>query len=453
MYKPYKKPVIKVSPDFKLPEPRISLFTVFLLRIFTRLYLFLFYGISRTLLHEDIKFYEAFKRALEKKSRLIIAFRHPNGGEPQLLTWFFLFKLRWYALRKKVHFSKWPHAVFVYGYEVVRWGGWVVRYVMPNVGAMPIYHSKMDTKGMARIYSAISSGKYPLAIAPEGQVSYSTDTIPRLEPGVIRIGFNAALHQEKKDPACPVEILPISIHFRFGSWGKATVEFVLKKVEKFCGFSKKESKSLAFQERIIKCREYILCANEERYKIKNDSHQLSFEERLEKVINTALETSERMLGIKSEGDYFTRLNKVRQTCWDKIYLPDIFDFKNMSRIERSLKDTEAGQAWYISLHQELAEFGWYFKTPIPSDDKPLHIKIEYVQNLYDFANRTMGGAYSNRVSIFPRKVIIKSSPVINLTERLARYKEDRKTTISDTLADLEKAYIDDINEMNKIEKG
>ena len=452
MYKTFKKPIKKASPDIKLPEPRISMFVIFLLRVLMRGYLLFFYGISKTLLHEDIEFYKAIKRALEKKSRLIIAFRHPNGGEPQFLTWFFLFKLRWYAFRKGVRFPRWPHAMFVYGYEVVRWGGWVARFILSGIRGMPIYHSKMDSKGMTRIYNAIDEGRFPVAIAPEGQVSYSTDTIPRLEPGVIRIGFGAALHMEKKDPSCPIEVLPLSIHFRFGPWGKATVEILLRHTEKYCGFAKKERKNISFRQRIDKCREYILKVNEERYNIKNDD-TLPFEERLDKVTNAALETGERILGLKSEGDFFTRLHKVRQICWDKIFLPDVFDFKGMPRLRRSIKDLEAGQAWYTSRHQELAEFCWYFKVPIPSDDKPLHNKIEYVQNLYDFASRTMGGGYSNRISIFPRKVIIKTAPVINLTERLPRYKEDRKTTISDTLADLEKAYIDDIIEMNRIEKG
>ena len=405
-------------------------------------------------MHEGKAFCETVKRALEKKCRLIIAIRHPNGGEPHLLTWFFLFKLRFYAAIRGIRFPRWPHVLFVYGYEVVRWGGWIPRYVLPNVGAMPVYHSRLDTKGMSRIYNAIAESPYPLAIAPEGQVSYTTDSVPRIEPGVIRIGFNAAIHQEKKDPACPVEILPLSIYFRFGSWGKASVEILLRKTEKYCGFTKKERKNVSFRQRLKKCRDYILEINEERYNIKNDdSMPQSFEQRLDKVANTALETAERMLGLKGEGDYFTRIHKVRQICWDRICLPGVFDFKSMSRIQRSIKDLEAGQAWYIARHKELAEFCWYFKTPVPTDETPLHNKIEYVQNLHDLANRTMGGSYGHRVNIFPRKVIIKAAPVINLTERLERYRTDRKTTIADTLADLEKAYIDDINEMNRTEKG
>ena len=460
MYKPYRTPVSKVSPDIKLPEPRISKFVLFLLRFLARLYLFIFYGISAIVLHKEKTIFEAFQRALAGKSRCIIAFRHPNGGEPQLLAWFFLFKLKRYAAKQGIRFARHPHAVFVYGYEVVRWGGWVARYVMPNVGAMPIYHSKLDSKGMARIHKAISEGPFPVAIAPEGQVSYTADAVPRLEPGVIRIGLNTAQNLEKKDPNCPVEILPLSIHFRFGSWGKLTIELLLRKIEKYSGFSRKETRKLTFIERAIKCRNYILEINEERYNIyKNSSvpaSSFSFEERIEKVANAALETGERMLGIHCEEgtrDYFSRLYKVRQICWDRIFLPDVFDFDGMTGIQRSVMDLGAGEAWHIARHQELADFCWYFKKQSPTEETALHNKIEYVQNLHDFANRTMGGSYSDRISIFPRKVIVKTAPAINLTERLPRYREDKKTVIAETLSELEQAYFDCINEMNRMEKG
>ena len=442
MYKPYKTPVMKASPDIKTPIPRVSKFVVFLLRLLGRLYLFLFYGIARIVLQDGDQFLiDAFKRALAGESRCIIAFRHPNGGEPQLLTWFFLFKLRGFARKKGVRFSRWPHAVFVYGYEVIRWGGWAVRYVMPNVGALPVHHAKMDSHGMNSIYKAIIDGQYPVALAPEGQVSYTTDTVPRLEPGVIRIGFFTAEQMAKKGMNCPVEILPVSVYFDFGSWGKMSVEMFLRRIEKVTGFSGRDRKKLSFTERVRRCRDHILSVNEARYNIKVDT-SCSFEERLERVIYTALETAERMMGVKGEGDFFTRLYRLRHLCWDQIILPDFDDLKGLTRVKRSTLDLKAGEAWYIGRHQELADLCWYFRVPLPTEDTALPKKIEYVQNLWDFASRTMGGSYADRVSIFPRKVIIQAAPVINLSERLPSYVKSRKTAIAAALSDLERAYLD-----------
>jgi len=448
MYKlfrtPKRKPVSKAYADIRTPEPRISSFVVFLLKMLARLYLFLFLGVAKAVLQGEDHVFKAFERALSKKSRCIIAFRHPNGGEPQLLSWFFLLKLKGLALKKGIRFARPPHAVFVYGYEVVRWGGWVAKFVMPNVGAMPVYHAKIDRKGMTRINDAIAEGPYPVALAPEGHVSYTTDSVLRLEPGLFHLGFHAAHRLSRKGSDCSVEVLPLSVHFSFGSWGVLTLELLLRKIERVCGFSGWGRRKLPFTERTRQCRDHILEANEKRYQIKSDT-SLSFADRLNRVIASALETSERMMGLKSEGEYFNRFYMVRQLCWDQIFLPGIYNLNDKTQVERSILDLKAGEAWYISRHVELIDFCWYFRVPIPEDDAALHKKIEYSQNLWDFASRTIGGEIKNRVSVFPRKVIIRAAPVINLSERLPAYQRDRKEAITQAVSDLEKEYLNCIS--------
>ena len=445
MYKPYQRPIINASPDVKVAQPKVSGFAIFLMSLIAKPYMKMLFGSAKIVLHDKEILIDAFNRALSKKNRCIIAFRHPDGREPQLLTWFFLFKLKPLALKQKVQFACRPHAVFVYGYEVVRWGPPVVRIIFPKLGAIPIHHTKIDSKGMAKIYSTIIDGKYPLALAPEGQVSYSTDTVPRLEPGVVHIGFQAASQLLDNNNNCQLEILPLSVHFRYNKRGIAAMEKLLSKIEKYCAL---ESQNDILENRLQRCRNIILEINEKRYNLNTDT-SLSFEERLKNVVNAALETAERMLGVKSEGDYFARLYKVRHECWDRIFLPGVDNFKNIPLAKRSVMDLKAGEAWHIARHQELADFGWYFCKPVPAKEAALHEKVEYVQNLWDFASRTMGAAISARINIAPSKVIIKAAEGINLSERLSLYKEDKKGAILQAVSDLENAYIECINKVNK----
>ena len=449
MYKQYQKPVQAANPDVKVSPPRISKLIIFIVSFLSRIYIFMLFGFAKIILDGDDILFDEFKRVLSDKSRCIIAFRHADGREPQFLLWFFLYRMKAYAARKKTRFPKKPHSIFVYGYEVARWGGWAARFFMPYLGAIPIHHTKLDSKGMARIYNAVIDGPYPVALAPEGQVSYTVDSVPRLEGGVVRIGFHAADLLAEKNKDCPLEILPVSFHLRYDKWGKAAMYRLLIKIEKFCGLKRQETSALSFKERLKKCRDYILSINESRYAIKADN-ALSFEERLEKVVNTALETAEKSTGVKPEGDFFARLYKVRHECWDKMFLPEYENFKKVPLINRNVMDIKAGEAWFASRHQELADFGWYFRHPLPDDETPLHQKVEYVQNLWDFANRTMGGALSERVNIQPVKIIIKTAPAINLSERLPQIKENRKTAVADALADLEKAYLGCIKEVNEV---
>jgi 1-acyl-sn-glycerol-3-phosphate acyltransferase len=425
---------------------------VFFVKILARLYLFVFLGVARVVLRGEKHLFSAFKRALSGNSRCILAFRHPNGGEPQLLGWFIIFKLRHLAARAGVSFDLKPHVYFVYGYEVVRWGGIVARLVMPRLGAMPVHHSKLDSQGLARIYDAIIQGPYPLAIAPEGQVSYTTEEIPRLEQGPIRIGFHAASRLVKAGTECPVEVLPVSLHYRYGQWGKMTLEMLVKKIERYTGLKKRNGKSpRSFTERIQGCRDHVLEVNERRYGIDPD-RGCSFSDRVDRVITAALECAERILGVKNgDTDIFGRLYFLRQLCWDRIFLPDHKSLENMSRVERAAVDLRAGEAWHAGRHLELVDFAWYFRGALPAEEASMHIKIEYVQNLWDFANRTMGGAYSNRTNIFPRRVIIQVAPVLNLTERLPDYHRDKKSAILQAISDLKDAYLACIQEVNENE--
>jgi 1-acyl-sn-glycerol-3-phosphate acyltransferase len=422
---------------------------VLLVKFFARLYLLFFLGVARALVRGDKHLFSAFKRALSGESRCLIAFRHPNGGEAQLLLWFIIFRLRQVARKAGISFAIRPHALFVYGFEVIRWGGLIARLVMPRLGALPIHHTKMDAAGMARIYKAIIDGPYPLAIAPEGQVSYTTEEVPRLEQGTVRIGFHAAERLEKAQKTCPVEVLPVSFHYRYGPWARVSIERLLRKIEKYTGLSRRNGGggTLSFVDRLRRARDAILSLNEKRYGLVPEAG-LDFSRRVDLVMEAALKSAEGILGIaQKDGEIIERLYMIRQLCWDYIYLPGKDTLKDISQAERSLLDLKAGEAWFASRHMELVDFAWYFRVDIPPEDAPLHVRIEYVQNLWDFANRTMGGAYSERViNIHPKRVLIQVTSPLNLTERLPAYRQDRKGTIAAAMADLKNAYYDCIRE-------
>jgi 1-acyl-sn-glycerol-3-phosphate acyltransferase len=445
MYKPYIKPVSVASPNVKVPEPHISKLVRFACRVLGRPYLFIGLGIARVVLRNGKPLFDAYKRALEGKSRCILAFRHPNGGEGQLLMWFILFKLRSKARQAKVKFCRSPRVSIVYGYEVARWGGVIARWVMPGLGMLPVHHAKMDSAGMGRIFKVISDGPYPLALAPEGQVSYTTESVPRLEQGTVRIGFQAADRFEREGKKIPVEILPISIHFRYGNMGQWSLNKLIRKIEKYTGFNRKDDAD--FSERLKRTRDFILEQNEKRYGITPDSNA-DFSRRVDVLMDAALDKAEKLLGIPPKGNALVeRLYHIRQICWDRMVIPGINNLDKLTLLERAVADLTAGEAWHASRHMELVDFVWYFRVPIPTESSPLYIKIEYAQNLWDFANRTMGGAYSNRVlNVHPKRVLIQIAPPIDLSARLKDYRENKKETIANAMKDLERAYLDCINQ-------
>jgi hypothetical protein len=458
VYKPYSTPIAEAFPNIKVPRPRISKFVIFLIKLLGRIYLLFFLGIARITLRGEKHFFGAFERALRGDSRCILAFRHPNGGEPQILTWFIIFRLRYLAKKAGISFARRPHALFIYGYDVLRWGGWVARLVMPGVGAMPIHHTRLDTQGMARILRAIKDGPYPLALAPEGQVTYNTEQILNMEQGAMRIGFLSADQLDKEGRPNPVEALPVSIHLRYGVWGKICLSFLMNRLDRAAGFRdhyKKEGMP-GFSARLRNVRECLVTRNEARYglpmgEVSPQGDKRDMEERIGSVIQASLDRAKTILGISAPPSDITHwIYELRQICWDRIYLPGRETLEGLSRVERSLLDIQAGEAWHAGRHLELADFLRYFRSPLPEEETPLHQKIEYVQNLWDLANRTMGGSYSTRnINIFPRRVIIQATEPINLTDRLPAYRRDRKAAINSAMDDMLQAYLRCIEEANK----
>ena len=436
MKKPFAVPVIRALPAIDTAEPRIAPWLIFLARVIGRFYIAGFVGNARIYLDENASgdFIPAVERALSRKSRCIIAFRHQNGWEPQVLMWFTLCRLGKLAGKRGFRFSLPPRLLFVHGYELFRWGGPLVRFMLPRLGAMPIHHIKLDSPGLRRIYNSLQEGPYPLAIAPEGQVSYTLAGEPRVEPGTVRIGLTVAERllscsgdstrlPGENGPA--VEILPVVLYPEYGGKALIAAERLLCRVERICGMVNKRSAPglpggdvSRLRERFLLCRERILTLNEKRYGLVRGNaarNRADFGVRLDTVIEAALQSAAAILRIGNPpGDIMDRLYTIRQICWDRIF-PENTDPASLSGLERADLDLRAGEAWYAARHMELADFSLYFHRP--PGESPASL-VEYAQNLYDFANRTMGGIYGTRKNIAPAAIRIGAAPPINLTEML-----------------------------------
>jgi hypothetical protein len=197
------------------------------------------------------------------------------------------------------------------------------------------------------------------------------------------------------------------------------------------------------EERLLLCRDIILEKNEERYGIKAGERAENFAERVDVLIEKCLERAEKTLGVMKRGDVFARLYYLRQICWDRIFIAGRASLDDMPQLDRSIADLNAGEAWHASRHLEIVDFVWYLRyAQAPVVESPLYQQIEYIQNLWDFANRTMGGVFGIRKLIHPYKVIVKTASPINLSGHLDAYHRDRKETVKKVMAELEKKFVE-----------
>jgi hypothetical protein len=199
--------------------------------------------------------------------------------------------------------------------------------------------------------------------------------------------------------------------------------------------------------RLSACLEHLLGLAEKQYGLPVDTAR-SVHDRVETLVEASLCAAERILGIaRGPGDAIDRLYRIRQVGWDRIYRLPGDDPRRLPPLERAMADRQAGEAWYALRHMELADFAWYFRLPPPPDDAPLHVVVEYTQNVWDIANRLAGGAISGRINVRPKRVTVVAAPAIDLTDRLPDLRSGRKAAYASTTRDLESMYRQCIKEM------
>lgn len=453
------KPQSAARPRYVLAESRVTRSYAAVLRLLGGPFARLGLRVKSIEFRNPEPLVEAWREFQEGRSRLIIAFRHPYGDEPQLLSYAFAAALRREARRLGVRLPSVPRARFVHGYEVPLWNGPVVRWVLPRSGAMPVYHAKVDRPSLEYMRAALRDGPYPLALSPEGQISYRSEALPRIEEGAARLGvwcvgdLAAAGRRER------VLILPLSVHYRFDERAARALEALLSELEAYCGApGPKRGRGpmpvpgergwrIAAAAR-IKALDIGLIAAAERYYGIGPSGGASRDERLDALLEEALRRAEAAFGLKAVGDRINRVYRIRQEGWDRRY-PEI-DLGSLPPLERRLADRRAGEAWYVMRHMELVDLCHYLDSEYlaagDGEGPPFDRLVEAAYSAGDMAWRLVGGDITTRPSVLAKKAIISASPPIDVGATLAECGGDRKAASRAALSAMEGAYIREIKE-------
>jgi hypothetical protein len=173
--------------------------------------------------------------------------------------------------------------------------------------------------------------------------------------------------------------------------------------------------------------------------------------RLDALVAAALDRAESMLGIRNGdhggrttgGDTITRLYRIRQEGWDRIY--PVHDLDSMKPLERELADRRAGEAWYAMRHMETVDLACYMDSQYiearPGEDGPSFDRlVECAYSLADLASRLVGGDISDRPELLRKRAVIIAAEPIDVGARLSDYRRDRKAAVQAVTADIARAY-------------
>jgi hypothetical protein len=453
----------------RLALSRVRPSALALLRTLGPLYAKAALGLDRLELRGAQRLISAWRNFQEGRARLILAFRHPYGDEPQLFSYLFDLVLPREARMRGTALPRRTHARFVHGYEVPLWSGALVRWLLPRIGAIPVYHARHDSASVARIRAITRDDVFPLALAPEGQVSYRSETLPRIENGAARIAFWCAEDLARAGRSMPVLVLPLSVHYRRDESEIAKIEALVARVECRCGIappagppSQSAPRRAALKERLVALDLALLSLAESMYGLHAAARAmpaapLTRDSRLDALIEAALERGESMLGIGNRNhgaktvktDAIGRLYRIRQEGWDRIY-PDR-DLDTMKPLERELADRRAGEAWYAMRHMETVDLAWYLDSDYieshPAEDGPSFDRlVECAYSLADLASRLVGGDISDRPNLLRKRAVVIAAEPIDVGARLSDYRRDRKAAVGAATAEIARAYYQCIQE-------
>ena len=377
------------------------------------------------------------------QSRLIVAFRHPYGDEAQLMFHVFENLLPRLAKRAGNPLLRQPELRLVHDYAVPLWGDAFIRFLLPRAGAMPVYHVKCETNSLSNIRAVLRDGPNPLGLAPEGQISYHSETLPRIELGTVRMGFWCASDLERAGRAEEVRILPISVHYQYDARDYHKIHAIIRRLESLLSLDSpaitKNTRLTALLPRLDAIERRLLTHTEQFYhdtyhyavpeSVSGESEAQERQHRWNALLPAALSVAEHALGIDpGQEDLVQRMYRVRLEGWNRVKPEESLDA--LSPLERALADRRAGEGWFAMRHMELVDLMSYHDVSYVNCDTPgcENRIVEHAMNLNDLANRLMAGNVSNRPNNIRKRALVVAGESINLTALLPDYRENPKKT-------------------------
>ena len=448
-------PIYEARPRHTLLPSQTSPLFMAIARILSPAYLRFILKFHRVLLHQPEALLTAFRHFQQGQTRLIFAFRHPYGDEPQLLQYVFDCLVPKAARKAGQPLPSRPHVRFVHGYEVALWGDAIIRLALPLSGALPIHHLQADPSGMKRIREVLLHGDCPLALAPEGQVSYRSGAVPRLEPGTARMGFWCAKDLEKDGRKEQAVIVPVSVHHAFHEKDAKKLIQLVEDLEAFCGVSqgeKSDKATSAFQgkhliqnpgfrqetrNRLVKLETSLLALAETHYhtmcvhtpppvsdspsaeaprSASSLSDPIYRQARWDALMETALQAGERILGLPVRAEEkmpssrdallearIARVYRIRREGWERVYplramsspvsKPVRHRLADEAALSQSMSHRLADEAALSqSMSHRLAGEAWYAMRHMEFVDI-----MEYLDTAYLDAEKDLAGPSFNRL--------------------------------------------------------
>lgn len=377
-------------------------------------YLRLVEGVKKVLLHNEHVLIDELERFYNGNHRLIIAFRHVAKEDAPVMM--FSLSRRIQRLIRKRNRNK-PkgeriiaHAQFLYGSDVLEWAGKAAAWLFPKIGCVPVQNRGANKNGLNILRKAMRDGKFPIALAPEAQVTYQMYRCSSIAAGV------SSLATWGEESSKDVTIIPVSIGYRHTKEPEAFIRSVLARWEHQTGLrleGRKEQPILALlQQATIQTVSML----EELFQISVLTNSESpIRERILAICDKALAQAESLAQLRTEGSLLDRVFRLRYRGVEDIH-PQGFDPRNLPPLGRNLADFHAMEAHIYLRHSQLVDVLEYIDPSYIVAPCSAGRACEYVLNLLDVTNRLSGGNINTRYSPRGKLALVDVGVPVRISE-------------------------------------
>lgn len=438
--------------------------------------------------------------AQANRSRFIVAFRHPGDDDPQLV--YLALNTALEPALRRAGLPRYPGAVFLAGTEIPLWGGPLVAFALAKAGTIPVSHGVLSKSVMDTIMHTLVDTPMPIALAPEGQVTYYSHVVPDLDQGTAQIGIWAQgrlADRAKKAGTEPiiVNILPVGVIYRFPreTWGRLDrftrecermvgIDSVLpetlrplarKRGRDTVGTADGETLLAHFRLRFTELWEHIVgvavafYANTYNYRERLElveagvdssaeaeggraaeaaageirSRGARTEERARALCEFAMDCAERYFGYEGSGTLRERVMFLR-THSMKLAFSERPRGAKRTWLERRLAERACADAYWLHRHQELVDLSWYLSEYTVTQNDTFDQAVETAQNLQDLAQRLVGGSFGSRRKYFRKAAVLRFGTPIPVMPNEGAGRKEAMVTLSARLREAFEALLDPV---------
>jgi len=403
------------------------------------------------------------------KSRFIVAFRHPGDNDPQLV--YVSLNTRINRALRKAGLPGHRGAIFLAGTEIPLWGGPIVAFALRHAGTIPVSHGVLAKSTMDTIMATLTDSPTPIAIAPEGQVTYYSHVMPDFDQGTAQIGLWAQGRLDDRakragSEPITVNILPVGVIYRFPKETWARLDRFTRDCEAMTGYEgaiptelrkaarrrggaeadSAESRALIahFRQRFAVLWSRLADEAVSFYKKAYGYDEAaalpeappaglaspSFTElRFRALSEFAMDRAERYYGVEAKGSLRDRVMFLRTHSMDLAF-PAAPAGRERTWLEKRLAERGCGEAYWLHRHQELVDLAWYLTAHTVTENETFDRLVETAQNLTDLAQRLVGGSFGSRRRYFRKAATVRFGEPFPVSECLAKGRREAMIAVS-----------------------